>query len=359
MKSIVLVSGGTGGHIYPALYLAEFLKDKDPSISISFIGRSHGIEAKIFSEKFPFYGLSLPRASQLKPWNFIKAYFETRRILNKIKPDLLIVFGSYISVPVLLEAIIKKYPFFFHEQNIFPGKVVRIFSHFSEGIAISFLKTQEYLPKNKIFYTGNFVRKELLTIKKSSCKKELGFDLSKKLLLITGGSQGAKKINDLVKKIIPHLININWQILHQIGEEKYKDFMKDLNKEWIEKGYRPVPFIKDMEKAICASDLAISRAGATTIYQFLVGKLPAIYIPYPYSKDNHQEYNAKFMVENGLGDLIKEEDLSVEILLKKIWEWDNERLNLCAQKFESFALPDAREIFWEIIRSYMERRNFK
>lgn len=353
MKSIVFVSGGTGGHIYPALYLAEFIKDKDPSIFISFIGRAHGIESKVFSEKFSFFGLSLPKASQLKPWNYVKAYFEAKRILNKLKPNLLIIFGSYISVPILLEAIIKRYPFFIHEQNVLPGKVVRIFSSFSEGVAVSFLKTQEYLPKKKIFYTGNFVRKELLTMEKSSCKKELGFDLNKKLLLITGGSQGAKKINELVRKIVPCLIDINWQILHQIGEEKFKEFMKDVDKEWIEKGYRPVPFIKEMEKAICASDLAISRAGATTIYQFLIGKLPAIYIPYPYAKDNHQEYNAKFIVELGLGDIIREENLSEKILLEKIFEWNEEKLNLCAQKFDSLTLPDARERFWEIIRSYL------
>ncbi len=353
MKNIIFVAGGTGGHIYPALYLAEFIKNKDPLISISFIGRAHGLEAKIFSEKFPFYGLSLPKASQLKPWNYLKAYLEARRILRELKPDILIVFGSYISVPVLLEGIIKRYPFLLHEQNILPGKVVRIFSFFSKGIAISFLKTQEYLPKKKTFYTGNFVRKELLTIDKSSCKKELGFDLNKKLLLVTGGSQGAKKINELIKEIIPDLIKIDWQILHQVGEEKYKEFVKGIKKEWMEKGYRPIPYIKEMEKAIRASDLAISRAGATTIYQFLIGKLPAIYIPYPYAKDNHQEYNAKFVVDMGLGDIIKEENLSKEILLKKILEWDEEKINLYAQRFASLELPDARERFWEIIKSYI------
>ncbi|MCS7201917.1 MAG: UDP-N-acetylglucosamine--N-acetylmuramyl-(pentapeptide) pyrophosphoryl-undecaprenol N-acetylglucosamine transferase [Dictyoglomus sp.] len=359
MKSIVFVSGGTGGHIYPALYLAEFIKDKDPSILISFIGRRNGIESKIFSEKFPFYGLSLPKASQLKPWNYVKAYLEGRKILKKLKPDLLIIFGSYISVPILLEAIRRKYPFFLHEQNVFPGKAIRLFNFFSEGVAISFLKTKEYLPKRKIFYTGNFVRKELLTMEKASCKKELGFDLDKKLLLVTGGSQGAKRINELVKNIVPYLIDMNWQILHQIGEEKYKEFMKDINEEWLKKGYRPVPFIKEIEKAICASDLAISRAGATTIYQFLVGKLPAIYIPYPYAKDNHQEYNAKFVVECGLGEVVKEKDLSEEVLLKNILEWNEEKFRLYAQKFDSLALPDARERFWEIIKSYLERRNLE
>lgn len=353
MKNIIFVAGGTGGHIYPALYLAEFIKDKDPSISISFIGRAQGLEAKIFSEKFPFYGLSLPKASQLKPWNYIKAYSEARRILRKLKPNILIVFGSYISVPVLLEGIIKKYSFVIHEQNILPGKVVRIFSFFSKGIAISFLKTQEYLPGRKIFYTGNFVRKELLTIEKSNCKKELGFDLNKKLLLVTGGSQGARKINELVKEIIPDLIEMNWQIFHQVGEEKYDEFIKGIRQEWMEKGYRPVPFIKEMEKAICASDLAISRAGATTIYQFLIGRLPAIYIPYPYAKDNHQEYNAKFVVKMGLGDIIREENLSKEILLEKILELDEEKIDLYAQRFASLEFPDARERFWEIIKSYI------
>ncbi|MGB9857691.1 MAG: undecaprenyldiphospho-muramoylpentapeptide beta-N-acetylglucosaminyltransferase [Dictyoglomaceae bacterium] len=357
MKNIVFVAGGTGGHLYPALYLAEYIKKKDATISISFIGRKNGIESKFVPEYFPFFGISLPRASQVKLWDYLKAYLEARNILNRLSPNILIIFGSFISIPILLEAILKKYPFFLHEQNVIPGRVVKIFSPFAEGIAISFLKTKEYLPTKKIFYTGNFVRTELLTIDKERCKKELGFNLDKRLLLVTGGSQGAKKINEIVKKLIPKLLEMEWQILHQVGDKNYEEFIKDIPKDWVEKGYRPVPFIKEMEKAIRASDFAISRAGATTIYQFLIAKLPAIYIPYPYAKDNHQEINAKLVVENGAGDMIREENLSEKILLEKILEWKEKRLKSASENCSSLVLPDSRERFWEIISRYLEGRN--
>ncbi|PMQ01591.1 MAG: UDP-N-acetylglucosamine--N-acetylmuramyl-(pentapeptide) pyrophosphoryl-undecaprenol N-acetylglucosamine transferase [Dictyoglomus sp. NZ13-RE01] len=350
MRNIIFVAGGTGGHLYPAMNLADYIMNNSRDINIIFIGRKNGIESKLLKDKFPFYGISLPRAIELRPWDYIKAFYEVEKIIRKLKPDLFVIFGSYISVPVLINAVFWRYPFYMHEQNVIPGKVIKYFSPLAKGIAISFPETKKFLKNKNIFYTGNFVRKEQLTIDKESCKKELGFNLNKKLLLITGGSQGARKINEIVKKIIPILLDMNWEIFHQIGENLFSEYIKDIPEEWMFKGYRPTPFINEMEKAIRASDLAISRAGATTIYQFLYAGLPAIYIPYPYAKDNHQYLNAKIAVEKGFGTIIKESDLSESVLIEKIVEWGD-------KKVKPLNLPDGREIFWGILKDYLEGRN--
>jgi UDP-N-acetylglucosamine--N-acetylmuramyl-(pentapeptide) pyrophosphoryl-undecaprenol N-acetylglucosamine transferase len=357
MKRLIFIAGGTGGHLFPALCLAEFIAEKDRNMKIYFVGRKNSVEERIISEKFPFFGISLKRASEVKPWDYIKAYLEGRRILKKLKPHLLIVFGSYISIPILIEAIIKRYPFFLHEQNVIPGRVVRIFAPFARGVAISFLETKRYIKNRNIFHTGNFVREELLTKEKEKCKKELGFEENKKLLIVTGGSQGARRINEIMKGVIPKLLSMGWQILHQIGFNNYDDFVKDIPEEWKDKGYKPVPFINNMEVAIKAGDFAISRAGATTIYQFLLAGLPAIYIPYPYAKDNHQEVNAKLIVENGCGEIIKEENITIETLLKKILEWDEKRISNARERCKSMVIYGARERFFEIIYRYLEGRN--
>lgn len=360
MINIVFVAGGTGGHVIPALNMADYVSQKAPHWNISFIGRNNSFEEKLVSTKYQFFGLNISKSSDVKSLRYLLSIKDSLKILDFIKPDLLVIFGSYIAVPVIISAIIKKYPFWLHEQNVLPGRAIKIFHKFSVGVAVSFPQTLEYFKNNKkIYLTGNFIKTELLTIDKVSCKKELGFDESRKLLLVTGGSQGAMRINNELKKIIPSLLDQGWQILHQVGEKNYVNYIREIPlDDWAKRGYNPVPFIKNMEFAICASDLAISRAGATTIAQFLTAGLPAIYIPYPYAKDNHQKYNAEIVVKAGGGELLLENDLNSNILLEKINQWSDEKVLESASKVcKSLAINNGRENFWNLILETLEGRN--
>jgi UDP-N-acetylglucosamine--N-acetylmuramyl-(pentapeptide) pyrophosphoryl-undecaprenol N-acetylglucosamine transferase len=359
MISLVFAAGGTGGHVIPAINMADFITSKAPHWKIIFIGRENSFEERLIAGKYQFYGLPLNRSADLKSKKFLSSVKKSIDILNEIKPDLLIVFGSYITVPVLISAVVKRYSFWLHEQNVIPGRVTKLFAPLSTGVAVTFSDTKKYLgDSSKIFVTGNFIKTELLTLDKENCKKELGFQTDRKLLLITGGSQGAMRINMVVKEIIPQLLANGWQILHQIGEKNYVEFVKDIPiEEWVNKGYNPVPFIKNMEIAIRASDLAISRAGATTISQFLVAGLPAIYIPYPYAKDNHQRYNAEFVVKRGGGEIIFENDLYPDLLFQRIMNWDDNKLLEASSACISISNPYGREYFWNLILETLEGRN--
>lgn len=360
MINIVFVAGGTGGHVIPALNMADYISQRAPHWKISFIGRNNSFEERLISGKYPFFGLNIAKSSDIRSLKYFICFRDSLRLLESINPDLLIVFGSYIAVPVIVSAILKKYSFWLHEQNVLPGRVTRTFYNFSVGVAVSFSQTKKFFKNSKkVYLTGNFIKTELLTMDKVSCKKELGFDESRKLLLVTGGSQGAMRINNELRKIIPSLLDQGWQILHQIGEKNYVNYIKEIPiNDWVKIGYNPVPFIKNMEVAICAADLAISRAGATTIAQFLTAGLPAIYIPYPYAKDDHQRYNAEFVVGAGGGELLLEKDLNSEVLLKKIIQWGDEKvLENASKACKSLAINNGRENFWNLILETLEGRN--
>ncbi|MGC8814358.1 UDP-N-acetylglucosamine--N-acetylmuramyl-(pentapeptide) pyrophosphoryl-undecaprenol N-acetylglucosamine transferase [Dictyoglomus sp.] len=360
MINILFVAGGTGGHVIPALNMADYISERAPHWKISFIGRKNSFEEKLIAGKYDFYGLDIIKSSDIKKLSYYLSIKDALKILGELEPDILVVFGSYITVPIIVASIIKKLPFFLHEQNVIPGRVTKLFYRFSQGVAVSFPETREYFKdKDKIYLTGNFVRTELLTMDKARCKKELGFDENRKLLLITGGSQGSMKINYEVKKIIPYLLNNGWQILHQIGEKNYVSYIEGIPiEEWAKEGYNPVPFIKNMELAICGSDFAISRAGATTIAQFLIAGLPAIYIPYPYAKDNHQIYNAEVVVKVGGGELLLENQLNSEKLINLLDKWDNkDRLAKASEACRKISIANGRENFWNLILEKLEGRN--
>ncbi|MFN3699165.1 MAG: UDP-N-acetylglucosamine--N-acetylmuramyl-(pentapeptide) pyrophosphoryl-undecaprenol N-acetylglucosamine transferase, partial [Dictyoglomus sp.] len=346
--------------VIPALNMADYISQRALHWKINFIGRKNSFEERLISDRYSFWGLDISKSSDVKSIKYLLSIKDSLRILETIKPDLLIVFGSYITVPVLISAILKRYSFWLHEQNVLPGKVTRMFYRFSTGVAVSFAETMHYFNDlSRVYLTGNFIRTELLTMDKASCKKELGFGVNRKLLLVTGGSQGAMKINKELKKIVPSLLDQGWQILHQIGERNYANYIREIPlEEWVKAGYNPVPFIKNMEIAICASDLAISRAGATTIAQFLTAGLPAIYIPYPYAKDDHQKYNAEVIVKAGGGELIFEEDLNADILFRKIIQWSDAKiLERASAICKSIAITDGRENFWNLILKTLEGRN--
>lgn len=289
---VILATGGTGGHIFPAITLARALKMQGYNC-ILFTDRKTERSAHVESYILP---LSKPGNSKfflLLAYSCVLALYHIRRL----KPKLVIGFGSYASFPTLLAAKILSMPIILHEQNIILGRVNRFFFKSAKLIAMSFPETK-YAKGNKCVFTGNFV----------DIRARSHFDTEKILnILVIAGSQGANFFDDVVSDVICNLpIKMKKKIkVTQQCTKKNIDMVKDLyKKEGI--NCELSEFFDDIESRLANAHLVISRAGATSISEITLAKCPAVYIPYPYSKDNHQFYNAKYIEDSGAAIVIEQ-----------------------------------------------------
>ena len=318
---MIIVAGGTGGHIYPGLAIAEEIKLRDPEGEILFIGSEEGLEKDLISRdghklvfirarallrKLSYKALSAPFVSTI-------GFFQALGILKRFAPKAIIATGGYVSMPVVLAGRLLGIPIYLHEQNVLPGAVNRLCKHFAKNIFLSF---PESLPYIKGEVVGNPVRSNIREAQKSSSLQSLNLPRDKKIILIMGGSQGSKKINETVISKVD-AIPSSCFILHIIGNRDYNWISRYLNGKKIE-NYRALPYLHDMAQALAASDLVISRAGATAIAEFLVCGLPMVLIPFPYAAEDHQRLNARVIEEKGAATVIEDEaftpDKFIEIL---------------------------------------------
>lgn len=298
---LVVVTGGTGGHIYPALSIVrEALK----------MGRKSRLI--VSGEKIRTDMLDVPftkiPASELKLRGLIKMLMGIVKsfvLLVKLKSTYklrVVATGSYASLPILVSSIFLRIPFFLIEQNVLPGRTVRIFSKFSKGVFTSFEETHKYLGRKKAFLTGNPLREEAIsTLEREEAKKKLGFDPDKPLILVLGGSLGAKRLVEEAIRLTERLKDA--QFLIQTGRF-------DLKPQNVEnKRVKFVSFIKEIGIALRASDLVISRAGGGAIAEMMINGRTGILIPYPYAKDDHQKLNALSIKERGGVFMLEEKEL--------------------------------------------------
>ncbi|MDA0986115.1 MAG: undecaprenyldiphospho-muramoylpentapeptide beta-N-acetylglucosaminyltransferase [Bacteroidetes bacterium] len=318
VKHILFTGGGTGGHLFPALSIAESLKELDSSCMISFIGTKNKIEARIVPQSgFPFYPIwisGLHRRFTLKnlllPIKISVSLLQVYNLLKKLSPSIIIGTGGYVCGPVLRVASWLKIPTIIHESNSFPGITTRIQSKRAEKVYLAFEETKKYLSK-KVNYevVGNPTRKKFGTISKTAGNKYFGLNPDLKTILVFGGSLGANKINNSIYSILDLLQKKNYQIIWQTGAKDaafYQSTIKLINVKIFQ-------FIDEMEYAYAASDIVVCRAGATTISELtLLGK-PAILIPYPFAAGNHQFYNAKTLVDKNAAVMIEEKNLDEKL----------------------------------------------
>lgn len=307
-KKILITVGGTGGHVFPSISLANHLRKEDPSIDILFVGGRLSTNRFFTSHAYPHEAVACGGISLLKPIKTIASLgkiglgiLQSKRIIKDFKPDLVVGFGSYYTFPTLIAAKWACIPILLHESNSIPGKVNRLLSRHANQTAIQFpeaarhLKGESVLVKTPLregFYLGSAQKKDALLF--------FGLDPAKPAILVFGGSQGAVKINSCFKDafinhVHPHFPDV--QIIHLTGDKKLTEELISLyqkaNVQACVKDFEP-----RMDLAWQAADLVVSRSGAGTIAEELEFEVPGILIPYPHATENHQEYNADFMVSH-------------------------------------------------------------
>lgn len=323
---IAIVSGGTGGHIYPGIAIAEEIKRRDPEASILFLGSEEGLEKELISREG--YPLSLIKSRALlrklsykavsAPFISAIGFFQSLRILTAYSPSVLISTGGYASLPVVLAAKMLRIPILLHEQNVLPGAVNRFCQRFAKKIFLSFPESQQYMPGEVV---GNPVRREIREAHREEARKKFNLSEHDKVILVMGGSQGSKKINETVISSLPLLsrqsLPSRVQILHIIGNRDHGWVSRYLQGKNIS-NYQALPYLHTIADALAAADLVISRAGATAIAEFLVRGLPMVLIPFPYAAGDHQRLNAEAIAKSGAAVVIEDKDFTPEKFVELI-----------------------------------------
>ncbi|MBC7329377.1 undecaprenyldiphospho-muramoylpentapeptide beta-N-acetylglucosaminyltransferase [bacterium] len=360
MKKIVIAAGGTGGHIFPALALAERLS-REEDVSVSFIGAGD-MERYLVAPRFPLKNLPIkpfrpsPRKVIHYLLSFIISLLSALLSLMRDRPDVVIGMGGYPTVPTLLSAIFLRIPFIIHEQNIIPGRVNSLFGQLASKILISFPDTKRFFPSNRTKCIGLPLRSSLQKIDKQTARKELRLNPDKFTLLVSGGSRGALSINNALIDILPLLLNDGMQIIHLCGSKHFQDLRKK-TKDW-NGGYLLLPFSEEMHLLYSSADLCVCRAGASTLAELAFFALPSILIPYPYAVSEHQLLNALYYQKMGASVVIRDENLKEPFLLYENITYladSPERLAQMSASASSLAKPRAVEDAVKEIREVIER----
>ena len=354
----ILSGGGTGGHIYPAIAIANELKSRFPDADILFVGASNKMEMqKVPQSGFPIKGLwiagiqrKLTFDNALFPIKLLDSLLKSRTIIRHFKPDVVIGTGGFASGPLLRVAGIAGIPTVLQEQNSFPGITNKWLSKKASKICVAYENLEKYFPKNKIVLTGNPVRQDLVNFKQ---KRQEGIeffklDATKKTILVLGGSLGARRINELIAKELFNFNSQNVQLLWQCGklyQEEYSQFNDEPN-------VQVLPFIDRMDLAYAAADVIISRAGASSVSELcLVGK-PTLFIPSPNVAEDHQTKNANAIVDKEGALLIKESELDTQFTntINSLLN-DEELQKKLSQNMLQLAKPNAtKDIVDEIVK---------
>ena len=350
LMRIILTGGGTGGHIYPALAVAERLQALHPDCEILYVGTDRGLEKDIVPKRnLPFrtiHAEGLPR--KLTP-ALLKAVkksadgcLEARKIVKSFQPDVVIGTGGYVCGPVVLAAKLQGVPTMIHEQNAFPGITNKLLARFANCIMVNFEESKKYfVHKERIKVTGLPVRQEVLAVEKNESLAYFGFSAEKTTLLVSGGSRGARSLNRAMVDAYPELLkHPDLQIIHLTGKTDYEDTMTALQEKGIAIADHPQVVIKsyldEMQYGLGAADFCVGRAGATFLAEVTACGLPCILIPYPYAAENHQEYNAKALVEQNAASMILDKDLTGSTLCRAVlslYQNSENRKQMAAQSF--------------------------
>jgi UDP-N-acetylglucosamine--N-acetylmuramyl-(pentapeptide) pyrophosphoryl-undecaprenol N-acetylglucosamine transferase len=346
---LMIAGGGTGGHLFPGIAIAEELMARDPDSEVVFVGTERGIEARVLPELG--WNLELIKVSGIKTVGILGAIrglfsvpgalWRSRKVIKKLEPDVVIGVGGYASGPVVLMARLMGKPTAIIEQNSIPGLANKILGKFVRKIFLSFEETRRFFKKKKIVMSGNPIRRDI----REALEKERTAGGDDKHLFVFGGSQGAMAVNELVAgaaKILSDRGSLP-SILHQTGKRDLEATEERYKSAGIEVDCRA--FIKDMAAEYRRADLIVARSGATTVAELGVVGCPAILIPYPYAADNHQEINAKELVEAGAARMYKQSDLTADTLADAIEELlgDPDTLERMGSAMNALGRPEAAE----------------
>jgi UDP-N-acetylglucosamine--N-acetylmuramyl-(pentapeptide) pyrophosphoryl-undecaprenol N-acetylglucosamine transferase len=323
---IIIAGGGTGGHLFPGLALAEEFKKRDNNTEVVFVGTEHGIESRIIPrEGYPIkflraegiIGKSLLRKIKAI-WKLVLSVIDAHRILKIVIPDIVIGVGGYASGAIVFLANIKTIPTMIHEQNSVPGRTNRILGRFAKRICVTYQESLSFFLKGKTFLTGNPVRSKILKGDRGSAYRLFPLDKDNFTVFIFGGSSGASSINRTMVNALNYISDLKEKIqfLHQTGDKNFENVREAYRKA----GFKGIvtPFIYQMAEAYAIADVVISRAGATTLAELTAIGKPAILVPYPYAAGRHQELNAIKLREMGAAFVILDNELNGETIAKYI-----------------------------------------
>lgn len=351
---VIISGGGTGGHIFPAIAIANALKKRVPEIDILFVGAKGKMEMeKVPAAGYKIEGLwisGLQRKITLKnllfPIKVISSLIKARNILKRFNPDVVVGVGGYASGPMLRIATMCNVPTLIQEQNSYPGITNRMLAKRVNKICVAYQGMEKYFPKEKIILTGNPVRQDIQNLESKRQRAIEFFNLKedKPVLLVIGGSLGAKTINETIHQMLPVLVTNNIQLIWQTGKS-YIDVAMQAVASYKEKGIYAFDFISKMDYAYAAADLVVSRAGASSVSELCIVQKPCILIPSPNVAEDHQTKNAMALVNYNAAVLVKDSEASIKLKgeILRLINSSEEREKL-AYNISKLALHNAADI---------------
>ncbi len=341
------------------------IQEKNSETEFLYVGTRQGLESDIIpKENIPFFALDLAGGFERhftlsnfkRAANAILSVKKAMKVIKNFKPNVVVGTGGYVCGPILLAASLLKVPTLIQEQNVVAGITNKILSKFVTKIAVGCEVALKHFPEEKTIYTGNPIRSEVLKGTREEGLKHFNFVDELPVILISGGSRGARSINRaMIDVLINAAKNPTAQYLHVTGKGEFDDVMNRLNEAGIDiknfKNIRVEPYLYNMPQAMAMSDLAIFRAGATGLAELTARGIPSILIPYPYAAENHQEYNAQALVDAGAARMILNQDLNSEILQKTIDELlkNPDELKKMSVASKNLGRPKAAEEISEMI----------
>lgn len=360
---IVLTGGGTGGHIYPALAIGRYCKQQQPETELLYIGSDTGLERDIVpkagvrfeSIRVTGFRRKLSMSNLKTVWNFITAVQRSKKLLRQYKPDVVIGTGGYVCGPVMYAAAQLGIPTLIHEQNVLPGLTNRFLSRYASVVAVSFPGGETYFSNApKVVYTGNPRATEVVSANAASAREKLGIPANTQLVVFVGGSRGAKALTDAMVAMAPlwrkdesfHILYVTGAPYYEATVEKTKTIVDALNGKLI-----IVPYVDQFPDVLAASHLVIGRSGASSIAEITAIGVPSIQVPSPNVTNNHQEANARRLVEAGAAEIILERDLNPQQMVEQIRSFmadQNQRIRM-QEASKKMGKPDSADVIYRLI----------
>jgi UDP-N-acetylglucosamine--N-acetylmuramyl-(pentapeptide) pyrophosphoryl-undecaprenol N-acetylglucosamine transferase len=362
---IIIAGGGTGGHIFPAIAVAQAIQKIQPNAAILFVGASGKMEMeKVPQAGYKIIGLTiagLNRSNMLKNWNLpfklLKSFFQVRQIFNQFKPNAVFGVGGYSSFPVLKFAQTKHIPTFIHESNAFAGKSNQWLGKNATRIFTGTKGMEVFFPTDKIQVTGNPVRQNIIeaAYSKEAALLKFGLMPNRKTVLIIGGSLGAASINKAIQDHLETFANEAIQLIWQTGKpnaQAYSKSAESFSNVFVDS------FIDDMSAAYTAADIVVSRSGAMAVAEICITGKPAVFVPYPFAAEDHQTFNAMQLVNEGAALMVADKEVSVKLLPTILQMVKDDSMTFLMQnKIKSFAWLNADKVIAESIIHLVENSN--
>ncbi len=351
-KRIIIAGGGTGGHIFPAVAIANALKELSSDMEILFVGANGKMEMeKVPKEGYKIIGLDIAgmnRSNMLKnislPVKLVRSMMQAKKVIKDFKPDVCVGVGGYASFPILRAAQKLNIPTVLQEQNSFAGKSNKILGKKANAIFTGYEGMEKFFPADKIFYTGNPVRSVIqdMNVKKEEAYKFFGLNSDKKTLFVFGGSLGAQSINDALLSSIENIAESDIQIIWQTGKTFYEEAKKETTTL---SNVKVFDFLREMEMAYTVADVIVARAGALSIAELSIVGKPVIFVPYPHAAEDHQTHNAMALVNKKAACIIKDSEVDEKLRSEIMEVFQNESLqNTLAENIKPFAKKNADEV---------------